>query len=147
MSGDQVPSNVIRIVRAIKHFDKFNIPQITYYQRGVGTDGNLEDKVLGGFTGSDVGEHIREAYAMLANNYTPETQDELDHGTGPLDQIVILGFSRGAFTARAIASLISDVGLLTKLGMEYFWGIFADWKNQNVVGQQSAWFRKCMWEN
>lgn len=137
----QVPSNVVRIVRGLKHFDNKGIEQIAYYQRGVGTDSDLEDKVVGGLTGSDVGEHVREAYAMIANNFNPETQKELDSETGPVDQIVILGFSRGAFTARAIASLISDIGLLTKVGMESFWGIFDDWKNQDIMGHKSQWFQ------
>lgn len=78
---------------------------------------------------------------MLANNFNPETHLELTAGTGPVDEIVLLGFSRGAFTARAITSLISDVGLLTKIGMEYFWGIFEDWKNQDVPGHKSEWFK------
>jgi uncharacterized protein (DUF2235 family) len=57
-----------------------------------------------------------------------------------MDEIVLLGFSRGAYTARAIASLISDVGLLTKFGMENFWAIFGDWMKQDVVGRETEWF-------
>jgi uncharacterized protein (DUF2235 family) len=78
---------------------------------------------------------------MLANNFNPETQKELELGSGQRDEIILLGFSRGAFTARAIASLISDVGLLTKIGMEYFWGVFEDWKNQDIPSQKNAWFK------
>lgn len=115
---------------------------MAYYQRGAGTDTDVEDYVFGGFTGSDVAEHVREAYAMLANNFNPETHQELQQGTGEVDQVVLLGFSRGAFTARAIASLISDVGLLTRFGLEDFWGIFADFKNQDIPGQKSSWFKK-----
>ena len=74
----------------------------------------------------------------LANNYYPETQADLNDETKPRDEIVLLGFSRGAFTARAIASLISDVGLLTRIGMESFWGIFGDWMKQDTKG--SKWF-------
>ena len=55
-----------------------------------------------------------------------------------------MGFSRGAFTARAIASLISDIGLLTKIGMESFWGIFGDWMKQDTNG--SEWFEKAYGE-
>ncbi|KAH7342789.1 hypothetical protein BKA65DRAFT_504778 [Rhexocercosporidium sp. MPI-PUGE-AT-0058] len=135
----QVPSNVTRIVRALNHQDERGIDQIAFYQRGVGTD-NLEDKLVGGLTGNDIGEHIREAYAFVANNFNPETQKDLDDETKPWDEIVVLGFSRGAYTARAIASLISDVGLLTKMGMENFWAIFGDWMKQDVEGEQSKWF-------
>ena len=115
---------------------------MVYYQRGAGTDSDVEDHLFGGFTGSDVAEHVREAYAMLASNFNPETQQELVQETGPVDEIVLLGFSRGAFTARAIASLISDIGLLTRTGMEDFWGIFEDFKNQDIPTYKSAWFKK-----
>lgn len=37
----------------------------------------------------------------------------------------LFGFSRGAFTARTIVSLISDIGILTNQGMEDFYKIFA----------------------
>ncbi|CAL3966601.1 unnamed protein product [Diplocarpon coronariae] len=136
----QIPTNVTRVIRALNHRDEDGVAQIAFYQRGLGTD-NLEDKLVGGLTGNDMAEHIREAYAFLANNFNPETQQELDDTSRPLDQVVLLGFSRGAYTARAIASLVSDVGLLTKLGMENFWAIFGDWMKQDVDGQQSLWFR------
>jgi uncharacterized protein (DUF2235 family) len=104
----------------------------------------LEDKILGGMTGNDISEHIREAYAFVANNYEPWKPEEVDAAlkdeSKPMDEIVILGFSRGAYTARAISSIITDMGLLTRLGMESFWGIFSDWKNQDVEGKKSAWF-------
>ncbi|TAQ84258.1 hypothetical protein B7494_g7413 [Chlorociboria aeruginascens] len=109
--------------------------------QGIGSTGGVTDKVLGGATGAGISEHIREAYAFIVNNYNLLTQAEVDDETKPQDHIILLGFSRGAFTARAIASLISDVGLLTKMGMESFWGIFGDWMNQNMKGQESAWFQ------
>ncbi|KAL2075658.1 hypothetical protein VTL71DRAFT_601 [Oculimacula yallundae] len=136
----QIPSNVTRIVRALNNRDEKGITQIAFYQRGVGTD-NLEDKIVGGLTGNDIGEHIREAYAFLSNNFNPETQTDLDDESKPRDEIVLLGFSRGAYTARAIASLISDIGILTKRGMENFWAIFGDWMKQDVDGEQCKWFR------
>ena len=68
--------------------------------------------------GSGISENIREAYAFIANNYCPG------------DEIFLLGFSRGAFTARSIGGLIDSVGLLTKKGMSDFYPIFRDWENQ-----------------
>lgn len=108
----------------------------------MGTNGDFEDKWVGGITGNDITEHIREAYAFICNNFYPWTQDDMTDATKPWDEIVLLGFSRGAFTARAISSLISDVGLLTRTGMEEFWGIFEDWKNQGVEGKEGKWFEK-----
>lgn len=39
---------------------------------------------------------------------------------GPGDEIFILGFSHGAFAARALAALITEIGLLNKYGMGQF---------------------------
>jgi hypothetical protein len=50
------------------------------------------------------------------------------------DEIYLIGFSRGAFTARSIAAFINDVGLLTKVGMMHFYTIFVDWENQQKKG-------------
>ncbi|KAF4632833.1 hypothetical protein G7Y89_g5295 [Cudoniella acicularis] len=136
----QIPTNVTRIIRALNHQDDNKVPQIGFYQRGIGTNGGTEDELLGGLTGSGLSEHVREAYGFLANNFDPQTQAELDNNEAQLNEIVLLGFSRGAFTARAIASLISDIGLLTHIGMEYFWGIFGDWMKQNIAGRESEWF-------
>jgi uncharacterized protein (DUF2235 family) len=137
----QLPTNVTRIVRALRRRDEAGTPQIIFYQRGIGSDGDWEDKTIKGITGGDISEHIREAYGFLANNFEPATQAELDDETKPRDEIVLFGFSRGAFTARAIASLISDIGLLTRIGMESFWGIFGDWMKQDMEGEESKWFQ------
>lgn len=52
----QVPSNVTRICRSIKQEAKDArtgtiIPQIIYYQSGVGTETTIYNKVVGGSTG------------------------------------------------------------------------------------------------
>jgi hypothetical protein len=43
--------------------------------------------------------------------------------------MILLGFSRGAFTARSVADLIASVGLLTVKGLELFYHIFEDYEN------------------
>ena len=68
---------------------------------------------------------IRESYRHLCLTYTKN------------DEIILIGFSRGAFTVRCLASLINDVGLL-----EGAWvnkelpAIFELWKKQNNSDQQ-----------
>ena len=57
-----------------------------------------------GTVGLGLSEKVRSAYAFMANNYVPG------------DRIFIFGFSRGAFTARAIGGLICKMGLLDKRG-------------------------------
>ena len=118
------PSNVTRICRSILPFDG-DIPQIVYYQAGIGSEHTLKDKLWGGLTGFGISEHVREAYSFICHNYVEN------------DEIIILGFSRGAFTARTIASMVSDLGLLSMKGMNYFFPIFKDWENQIVPGYVS----------
>ena len=45
------------------------------------------------------------------------------------DEIILTGFSRGAFTARSIADMIASVGLLTPEGLDYFHDIFNDYES------------------
>jgi hypothetical protein len=119
----QVPSNVTRIARAITPLGKDDagndIPQIIFYQNGVGTGSNsLYVKYVGGATGGGLAEHIREAYSFICQNYIDG------------DEIFLIGFSRGAFTARSISSVIRALGLLTSKGLENFASLFEDWQHQ-----------------
>lgn len=41
----------------------------------------------------------------------------------------MVGFSRGAFTARSVADMIASVGLLTPEGLDHFYAIFEDYEN------------------
>jgi uncharacterized protein (DUF2235 family) len=117
-------SNVTRFARALSSRgdalrEEDDIPQLVYYQAGVGSTNSLWDKISGGITGAGLDEHIREAYAFIAQNWYPG------------DEIFLLGFSRGAFTARSISGLISTVGILTRSGMAHFYRIFKDYENMN----------------
>ncbi|TLD37136.1 Homoserine dehydrogenase [Venturia nashicola] len=67
-----------------------------------------------GTVGDGLREYVREAYSFLSNNYSEG------------DEIFLLGFSRGAFTVRAVAGIIATVGLLTKKGLAYWPEIFRD---------------------
>ena len=109
-----IPSNVTRISRAIKSVSQDGIPQIVNYTSGVGTAGGPLYKLVSGTTGKGLPENVREAYAFLANNY--------HHG----DEIFLIGFSRGAFTARSIGGLISEIGLLTKKGLNDLPEVYED---------------------
>jgi uncharacterized protein (DUF2235 family) len=73
--------------------------QITYYDKGVGTDG-WYDKKLGGVHGIGLSQNIKEAYTYLVKNYNAN------------DSVFIFGFSRGAYTARSLAGLAYRCGLL-----------------------------------
>lgn len=108
-----IPSNVTRISRCIKPISQDGIPQVVYYHAGVGAGGGVTNK-LAGISGEGLGENVREGYTFLASNYMIG------------DEIFIFGFSRGAFTARSIAGLIDNTGLLTKEGLPYLAEIWRD---------------------
>lgn len=109
-----VPSNVTRMSRAIKAVSQDGVPQIVNYHFGVGSAGGRLNRIVSGATGEGLGDNVREAYSFLANNYHPG------------DEIFLLGFSRGAFTARSIGGLIGEVGLLTKKGLNSLPEVFED---------------------
>lgn len=97
-----------------------------YYQSGIGTGIGLYSHLVGGGTGVGLEENIRESYAFLANNYR-EGDDKRLHPNP--DSIFLVGFSRGAFTARSIGGLLGAVGLLKKKYMAHFIEVFMDWEN------------------
>lgn len=76
------------------------VTQIAKYIKGVGTTGSKFIDYLCGATGLGVVSRIIRGYTFISRNYEPG------------DDIVILGFSRGAYTARALAGMISSEGLL-----------------------------------
>ena len=113
-----IPSNVTRLTRAIKSTSSDGISQIVYYQAGVGSQGGIFGRVVGGATGSGLAENVRVAYEFISNNYSWG------------DEIFLVGFSRGAFTARSIAGMIGIIGVLTKAGLPFFAEIFKDFENR-----------------
>ncbi|RDL40581.1 uncharacterized protein BP5553_00560 [Venustampulla echinocandica] len=113
----QVPSNVTRIVRALSRTGQDGTHQIIYYHSGVGTSSAVLDVFTGGALGKGISENIREVYSFIAANY--ESGDE----------IILVGFSRGAFTARSVAGMIDNIGLLTRVGMDSFYAVFKDQEN------------------
>lgn len=103
------PTNVVKLLRAIRPTDRAGIPQIMFYDSGVGT-GNWSDRIFGGALGWGLGKNVRQGYGFIADNYDRDNGDEL----------FLFGFSRGAFTVRSLAGMISLVGLLPKRSMHLF---------------------------
>lgn len=101
-------TNVIKMYSVLRH----DLPsQMTFYHPGIGTMepfGSLSPvtrkltRLLGMAVGYGLENDIRDAYAFLIQTYSPG------------DRIYLFGFSRGAFTVRAVASLIHWYGLIRK---------------------------------
>ncbi|KAI9445014.1 hypothetical protein H4582DRAFT_1805459 [Lactarius indigo] len=105
-------TNILRLSRAIHHVDERfvpPIPQIVFYQAGVGTEPNLIQSLLDG-------DKVQEAYGFIAHNYEPG------------DEIFLFGFSRGAYTARMVADMIGKIGVLDRTDMDHFADIFVDFQ-------------------
>ena len=79
--------------------------QLVYYVSGVGAGSYAADRLLGGAFGFGLFHNVIACYRFLAQNYEPG------------DEIFILGFSRGAYTARSVAGMVGRVGLLTKVSL------------------------------
>ncbi len=77
-----------------------NVLQIAKYLHGVGDSDNPIRKMLGGAFGAGVISRIVRGYTFISRNYKPG------------DKIIIAGFSRGAYTARALGGMIAKDGLL-----------------------------------
>ena len=74
--------------------------QIAKYLHGVGDSSNGLVKALGGAFGAGVITRIVRGYTFISRNWRPG------------DRIFIVGFSRGAYTARSLAGFIAAKGLL-----------------------------------
>lgn len=77
-----------------------NVAQMAKYLHGVGDSSNWLVKLVGGTIGTGLISRIVRGYTFVSRNY--------EHG----DQIYLIGFSRGSYTVRALAGLITTKGLL-----------------------------------
>jgi hypothetical protein len=73
-------------------------------------------------------QDIREVYNFICANYVDG------------DAIILIGFSRGAFTARSVADLIASIGLLTPEGLDHFYAIFDDYENMANTGRDADYY-------
>lgn len=96
--GDGVVTNVVKLYRC---FGLDTKTQLTRYFRGVGNDDDygLLYKTLGGFAGRKEKSIRDDAYSTIVKEYL----------TG--DKIFIFGFSRGAASARMLATQINREGI------------------------------------
>jgi hypothetical protein len=97
----------VRLGYRVAKRDAAGVPQIVYYDQGVGT-GNTLDRLSGGAIGKGLDDNIYDAYRFLVCNYEPG------------DELFFFGFSRGAFTARSVAGMVRKCGILAnKHGRQY----------------------------
>jgi uncharacterized protein (DUF2235 family) len=137
-------SNVIKMYSAIQLREG---NQVSYYHPGLGTRGAPNaltklakwwTKVLGLAFGYGLADNLAAAYSFLMNEYR----------TG--DRVFIFGFSRGAYTARALCGMLRMFGLLRQhqeVLIPYMIRMMRNWNDQQVfriAGQFKKTFsREC----
>lgn len=110
LTGGQADTHVVKLSELLAaHPDP---RRLVFYDPGVGNAGALPgatvwdntrrwlDRVRGLALGRGVYENMVESYLFLMRHYRPG------------DQVFIFGFSRGAFTARSVAGLVNQFGVL-----------------------------------
>jgi uncharacterized protein (DUF2235 family) len=97
-AGSKCDTNVRRFYNSIDTFADDGREQVAAYDFGVGTE--WLNAVRGGAFGRGLDTHIRKAYEHLCRIYEPD------------DKVYVLGFSRGAYSARSMVGLIRNSGVL-----------------------------------
>ncbi|GAA5956133.1 hypothetical protein JCM21900_002605 [Sporobolomyces salmonicolor] len=111
-------TNIGRMSRALLDEDNRSNPRSSksrqqYYQSGVGTEGSGVGEMVSGALGSGMMGKVNDLYDFICLNW--ETGDE----------VLLLGFSSGAYTIRLLASLISIIGVLhPRRSMQLFPALF-----------------------
>jgi uncharacterized protein (DUF2235 family) len=95
-----VPTNVTKLAQAVASTDARDVEQRMFYNPGVGT-GAL-DHLVGGAFGVGLSQKIKDAYMFVVDTFAPD------------DELFLFGFSRGAYTARSLAGLIRNSGILRR---------------------------------
>jgi uncharacterized protein (DUF2235 family) len=102
------PTNVAKLAQAVLPEGPDGVAQVVCHLDGVGTGrgtgwvARATDRVLGGLIGEGLMATLEAAYRFLVFAYTPG------------DEVLLFGFSRGAFTARSLAGLIRNCGILER---------------------------------
>lgn len=106
---DGTNTNVVKLYSLLRK-DKAD-EQLTYYQAGIGTyfePGVVQPifqwaaQILDEAFAWYLYQHVQDGYQFLMENYNVG------------DRVLLFGFSRGAYTARALAGMLHKVGLLGK---------------------------------
>lgn len=108
-TANEYSSKNTNVVRFFSCLQKSHPKQLVYYQTGVGTSSTtkflipgmaLISKAVDQGVALNLEEHLAGGYRFLQSNWKSG------------DKICIFGFSRGAYTARALAGMLHAVGLL-----------------------------------
>jgi len=109
-------TNVLKLSRAIKPVADDGIAQQVFYDWGVGS---YYDAKIGGATGRGIQKNIMDDYRYIVQNYSPG------------DEIYLFGFSRGAYTVRALCGFINNCGILKRPDAKLIEEAFSHYKKSS----------------
>lgn len=92
------PTNVLLLSRAIAP-SAGALKQHVFYDWGLGS---YHSSLSAGITGRGIHKNILDGYRYIVQNYAPG------------DRLFLFGFSRGAYTVRALSGLINNCGIVTR---------------------------------
>ncbi|CAZ83263.1 unnamed protein product [Tuber melanosporum] len=140
-TGDTSDTNIVKIYQLL---DRGTKGQFHYYQPGIGTyvtgTSSFTPKLWSRFTnyitqtldealGTSFADHVVSGYKFIMRYYTPG------------DDIYILGFSRGAYTARFLAQMVQTIGLLSRGNEEminFAWDTYAKYEQRGTDTDHKA---------
>ncbi|POX56343.1 hypothetical protein C3489_06245 [Streptomyces sp. Ru71] len=93
-------TNVAKVALSVRQGSAAGKEQRIYYHSGVGTQ--RSERLRGGAFGVGLSRNVEDAYRFLVETYEPD------------DELFLFGFSRGAFTARSLAGLVRNSGILRR---------------------------------
>ena len=100
--------------------------QCPRYDDGVGSDGLVLDRLLGGAFGTGLFNKVKEGYTKIAHDYNDG------------DEIFLFGFSRGAYTARSIGGMLVCCGLPATLTQQAIDDGFAAYRTSPQSADRAA---------
>ena len=150
-TGTAEDTNILKIYRML---DKSDVTQVRYYQPGIGTyvtTTSMSDtstitrfkaglaKMKDAAIGSSLADHVMGGY-KVSRLSPPKGLDIPDtplqflmKNFEPGASIYFFGFSRGAYTARFLAQMVDEVGLLSTGNEEmchFAWELFQQWERR-----------------
>ncbi|NEB05063.1 DUF2235 domain-containing protein [Streptomyces sp. SID13726] len=115
VSTQRYRTNAAKVARAVVPVTTTGTEQRVRCLDGVGT--KASERLRGGAFGWGLSEKVRDAYRFLVENFEPG------------DELYLFGFSRGAFTARSLAGLVRNSGVLRlehENRLDEAWALYRD---------------------
>ncbi|MEU3104045.1 DUF2235 domain-containing protein [Streptomyces griseoflavus] len=123
-------TNVAKVALSVRPGVAGGKEQRVHYHSGVGT--RQGERLRGGAFGMGLSRNVVDAYRFLVETYEPD------------DELFLFGFSRGAFTARSLAGLVRNSGILRRDHADRIpeaWSLYRD-RIEQPSGAAATLFRR-----